>query len=301
MEAEQKEKKQKRMYQGVIVVLLLIIIVLTWQLITVKSSVNTVIVEKDQAVTQSEELKSELDELLAEHEMIKEEYGMLSDQLTSKDSLIMAQAMEIEKLINSQADYGRIKKQLKILRDITQGYVAQIDSLYEINQELESQNVAIRKDLTEEQKRTVDLTKDKEDLQGKISTAAVLRAYNVNVKTLSVKGSGKESDTDRARRTDAIKVCFTLSENSLVPSGTKDIYLRIARPDNLILTQGSYSFIYQGERVQFSEKLSVQYNQKSQQVCITYKRGDVELQPGTYHINLFSDDNMIGEGSFTLK
>jgi hypothetical protein len=298
MENKPFDKKQKRMYQVIILLLLLVIIALTWSLLARQSKI---IVEKEVAISQKYELENELNELMAEHERIKEEYGFLSDQLTEKDSMIIAQAKEIEQLINSQADYRKIKRQLDYLRGITQGYVSQIDSLYKINQELVDENIEIKRNLVDEKQRTFDLSQSKEELEGKISTAAILRAYNVNVKTLSMKGTGKESDTDRARRTDAIRVCFTLSENTLIPSGTKDIYLRISRPDNLILTQGSFSFIYQGERIQFSEKINVQYNQKAQNVCMTYKRGDIELMSGNYHVNLFADDQMIGEASFSLR
>jgi len=301
METTQTDKRQKKIYMGIIIFLLLLIIVLIWQLISIKTGVGTIITEKEVAEQQSIELRSELDELIAEHEKIKEEYGFLADQLTSKDSLIMAQVQEIEALINSQADYRRIKRQLDYLRGITQGYVSQIDSLYRINQELVDENIVIRRDLESQQQKTFDLSRDKEDLEEKITSAAFLRAYNINVKTLSLRGSGKESETDKARRTDAIRTCFTLSENALVPSGTKDVYIRIARPDNLILTQGSYSFIYRGDRIQFSEKATIQYNKKSQSVCITYFCGDVELMKGDYNINIFVDDHMIGEGSFTLR
>ena len=75
------------------------------------------------------ELQSELNELLAEHERIKEQYGELSEQLSEKDSIIMAGAAEIEKLINSQADYNRIKKQLARLQNISQEYVQEMDDL----------------------------------------------------------------------------------------------------------------------------------------------------------------------------
>jgi cell division protein FtsB len=301
METTQMDKRQKRVYQGIILFLLLLIIVLVWKLVTIKTGVDTIIIEKDKAVAQTTELQSELDALMAEHARIKEEYGMLTDQLSERDSLIMAQAQEIEMLINSQADYRRVKRQLDYLRSITQGYVSQIDSLYEINQLLVEENQVIRQDLLTEQQRSFDLTQDKENLEGQITSEAYLRAYAVNAKTLSVKTNGKEAETDKARRTDVIRVCFTLGENSLVPAGTKDVYVRIARPDNLILTQGSYSFLYQGERIQFTEKTSVQYNKKSQSVCVSYRRGDVELLPGVYHVNVFADDRMIGECSFKLN
>lgn len=300
MEQIQLEKLKKK-YNTIIAILSVIIVVLAVLLIMVKSNVNTIVVEKETAVEQRDELKFELEELLAEHELIKSEYGQLTDQLTEKDSMIIAQAKEIEKLINSQADHRRIKRQLDYLRGITQGYVNQIDSLYTVNQQLTEEIVTTRKSLDSEKQRTFELSQQKTGLEEKITSAAVLRAYNISVKALNLRSSGKESETDRARRADAIKICFTLSENSLIPAGTKDIYVRIARPDNYILTQGGYSFIYQGNRIQYSEKGNVNYNQKSQNVCVTYNRGEVELKAGKYGVSIFADDNEIGSTSFELK
>ncbi len=302
MTTTDKYKKEKRIYWGIILFLFLLIIVLVWQFITLKTGVDVIIAEKEKTISRNYELKTELEELMAEHEKIKQEYGELSSLLEDKDSLIIAQAEEIEALILAQADHRRIKRQLDRLRSITQGYLTQIDSLYQINQELIAENIEIKQTLKIEKGRVFELSKAQEELKEQITTAAVLRAYNVNAVPLSISGQrDKETETDRARRTDAIRICFTLGENTLIPIGTKDIYIRIARPDNLILTQGSYSFIYQGDRIHFSEKAVVKYNQKAQNVCITYRRGDVELMSGSYHINLFADDNMIGEAAFVLR
>jgi peptidoglycan hydrolase CwlO-like protein len=95
-----------------------------------KPTMNKVYTEVE---TKNVELQSELDALLAEHERIKEQYGELSEQLSEKDSIIMAGAAEIEKLINSQADYNRIKKQLARLQNISQEYVKEMDKLYQEN------------------------------------------------------------------------------------------------------------------------------------------------------------------------
>ena len=85
---------------------------------------------------QKENLQAELDALMAEHEQIKSEYGELSELLSEKDSTIMANAAEIQKLIASQADYNKIKRQLQRLQNIAQEYVTEIDKLYTENKEL---------------------------------------------------------------------------------------------------------------------------------------------------------------------
>lgn len=298
---DSQQKKRNNTYKIIIGIQLAIIVVLAILLFTTKSGVDTIVLEKEKTVQMNEQLQTELDSLLAEHDKIKQEYGYLSDQLTAKDSMIMAQAKEIEQLINSQADYRRIKKKLDALRQITQGYVNQIDSLYRVNQQLTDENIKIKGELDNANKVTSDLTKEKDELSNQINNAAYLKGYNVSATGYNLKSGSKESATDRARKIELIRICLTIGENPLVKSGQKDVYVRIARPDNLILTQGSYSFIYQGQRIQYSAKTVINYNQKSQSVCIDYTRGDVELPAGKYHIAVFADDHELGQTSITLR
>ncbi|PKP03820.1 MAG: hypothetical protein CVU11_06815 [Bacteroidetes bacterium HGW-Bacteroidetes-6] len=298
---ESQQKKKNRTYLWIIGIQLAIIAVLAVLLITTKSSVDTVVLEKEKTMQMNEELQTELDSLIQEHDRIKQEYGYLSDQLTGKDSMIMAQAKEIEQLINSQADYRRIKKKLDALRQITQGYVNQIDSLYRVNQQLTDENVKIKGELNDANQKTFDLNKEKDDLSNKINDAAYLKGYNISATGYNVKSGTKEAATDRAKKVDVVRVCLTVGENPLVSAGQKDVYVRIARPDNLILTQGSYSFIYQGQRIQYSAKTVISYNQKASSVCIDYTRGEVDLPVGKYNVAVFSDDHELGQTSFTLR
>lgn len=294
-------QKQIKAYRIVIGILLVVIIILLVQVFRVQKNVTVIIEEKQLLSDEKEELQRELNELLLEHERIKQEYEEFAAQLSEKDSIILAQAREIEKLIQSQADYRRIRRQLDYLRSITQNYVKQIDSLYQINQKLVEENQEMRRTLDQERQRSFQLEQQTRSLEEKISSEAFLRAYNAKVTTYTLRGSSREAETDKARRVDIIRVCFTLSENNLVEPGPKDIYIRIARPDNYILTQGSYQFIYQGNRIHYTEKTTVNYENRAKTVCIDYKRGEAELPPGPYHVNIFADDRMIGECAFDLR
>jgi septal ring factor EnvC (AmiA/AmiB activator) len=172
--AENKPNTKK--YKIIISILSIVIVVLAWQLIVSKTKVNTYTVEKEKAVSQNNQLQHELDSLLKEHDRIKSEYGSLSAKLSEKDSIIVAKADEIQKLIASQADYGRIKRKLDYLRGITQGYVTQIDSLYRVNKTLKDENIKIKEDYTKETAKTTELTKDKEKLTEKVNLASLLKA-----------------------------------------------------------------------------------------------------------------------------
>ena len=297
-----ENKSKDKLYKIIIAVLILIILFMGWRMIVIKSSVDTIIIDKETAMKQNIELENELNELMAEHERIKEEFSTLSGQLSEKDSLIQSYAEEIESLIASQADYRRIKRKLDYLRGITQGYVNQVDSLYRVNAQLKDENREIKGLYESEQDRSKLLSEEKEDLSNKVSQGAILRAYGINVNTFRVRNNGNESETDKAKRTDRVKICFTISENPLVEAGTKDVFIRIARPDGLILTQGSYTFIYQGKRIQYTAKQSINYTNKSQKLCVNWDTGEEQdLPEGTYYVSIFTDDQMIGEGSFSLR
>jgi hypothetical protein len=297
-----EKNKKDRLYKIIIAVLLVIILFMGWRMIVIKSNVDTIIIDKEQAMQQNIELENEFDVLMAEHERIKDEYSTLTGQLTEKDSLIQAYAEEIETLIASQADYGRIKRKLDYLRDITQGYVNQVDSLYRVNAQLKGENEEIRGLYEDEQDRANNLSDENENLENKVNQGAILRAYGISATTYKVKSNGKETITDKARRTDRINVCFTISENPLVDAGTKDIYIRIARPNGLIFTKGTDSFIYQGKRIQYTVKKTISYQQKAMKLCISWDTGaEQDLPVGVYYITVFADDQSIGEGSFSLN
>jgi hypothetical protein len=299
-----EQKPQGKLYKIIIIIMGVIIAVLVWQLIVTKTRVNTFTVEKETAQTQNKELQHELDSLLVEHEKIKSEYGTLSAQLTEKDSIILAKADEIQTLIASQADYYKIKKKLDYLRGITQGYISQIDSLYTVNKELKDKNVEITDKFEKEQVKTTELTKDKEQLTEKVSLASTLKAYNIKgVPVKSKSGGKKEEVVDKAKKADRIKVSFTLSENLIAPSGSKNIFVRIARPDDRIMTvadDDAHSFEYNGQNIQYSLKESIDYQNKAVDLILYWDKIE-DFTEGTYVVSVFTDGYLIGESQFVLK
>ena len=252
------------------------------------------------------ELQSELDSLLAEHNRIKEQYGELSDQLSEKDSIIMANAAEIEKMINSQADYKRIKKQLARLQNISQEYVKEMDKLYQENKALKEENQQVRADLEQEREVTRTMQKSNEDLTQKISNAATFKAYNLKSGGYLVRNKGSEEPTEKANKVKRIKTTLMLGENSLIEPGPVNIYCRIAIPETgKVLTMGSgdtYSFVHNGQRLQYSCKTVVNYNNKAENITMDWDlMSDDKAIKGQYSVQLYTDDQFLGECYFTLK
>ncbi len=285
-----------------IVILIAALALLAWLYLSTRSRLGNLLEEKE---VQRTELQRELDSLITEHNNIKIEYAAFSDSLSAKDSIIQANALEIRKLLDTQYEFYKVKKKLDRLRVISQGYLKQIDSLYTVNRELKEENEQIRSSYQKEQQKTSTLMKDKEVLTEKVNSAAVLRAYKIT--GMAVRGSGdKERVTDKAKRAEKIKVCFTLGENPLLSAGAKNIYIRISRPDKLILTRGKgddYSFSYKGEILQYTMRETVNYQNQAIDLCTYWiNRSTKESLPeGMYVVSVYADDFEIGQTSFELK
>jgi ElaB/YqjD/DUF883 family membrane-anchored ribosome-binding protein len=259
------------------------------------------------AVVENGYLQSELDSLLNEHERIKQEYGSLSEQLTEKESVILANAEEIRKLIAGQADYRKIKRQLERLQNIAKEYVEEIDQLYTENHQLKEESKEVKKQLTESKKEIEEIKKDKEELDQTITSAAVHQAYNIHSRAIYFKNRSKEEViTEKANRVDQLKTTFILGANSLIPAGPVTVYCRIAVPGTgRILTPGAgdaFAFDFKGERLQFSSKKTVNFNNNAETVTITWDlvEGDKAVK-GKYSVQLYTENQLLGETSFELK
>jgi len=252
------------------------------------------------------ELQGELDSLLAKHEQIKLAYGDLADSLVLKDSLIIANAKEIKNLLNYKWEYRKVQKKLDRLRVVAQTYVVQMDSLYTVNEKLVAENLNIKRRYNSAQRKNIVLEKEKEQLAVKIVEASALEAYNITASAIYVKRSGTEVVTDKARRVNKIKVCFTLSKNVILLPGLKDIYVRIARPDNKILSPGiaeDFVFDYNGETIQYSIYEQANYDNEKIDLCLVWEKKykEIEMLEGNYEVIVFADGQEIGTANFVLR
>jgi hypothetical protein len=301
--SEKAEKNSKSLvYIILLIVLMVILAVVSFLYFKTNTKYNELSVEKEQMRL---ELKSELDSLLVEHSRIKSEYGQLADSLVLKDSLILANATEITELLNYKWEYFQVKKKLDRLRDVAQVYVRQLDSLYTVNDELKEENVRIRENYRSEKVKNTELTEEKQNLEKKFTDAAILRANNIVATGIKERGS-KQIETDKASRTDQVRICFTIGQNTLVDFGKKTVYLRIARPDKVILMvdqTDEYSFLYQGQRLQYSIKQDFDYKGQPIDLCVFWKKveSDQSAMVGRYNVTLYYENEVIGESYFDLR
>lgn len=304
MNSENKKKvKQPIWLYAILGALVIALIVLLVRNSSMKSDLNELAAEKEM---QRADFQAEVDSLMKVHNELKESYGELSQELAEKDSIIQADAVEIKKLLDSQWDYYRIKKKVASLQAISQKYVRQMDSLYTVNRELVAENERIREEVRAERRENSNLNRQKEELASKVNQAATMKLYNYSAQAVRFRSGSKEADTDRANRAERIRIDFTLAANELIQPGTKVFYVRIADPTKAIISKGAgdeYAFEANGETLQFTEKVRVNYEGGETPVRAYYtKPSDREFRPGTYFIDVYEQGGkLIGQTSLELK
>ncbi len=295
-----KTRQNETIYRVAIVVLALAVAALGFFLITSRQTLNEVRTDRAITAALNLELQHELDSVLAEYHHAREEFDIV---LEEKDSIIQTNAREIQRLITRQEDYNRIRRQLNVLREITQAYVHEIDSLHTVARVLQAENVQMRHEIQQVRQRTTELVRDKEQLEGKVEVASTLRAYQLQADAIRLRGRDREEETDRARRAEQIRLCFTLAENPIATPGPVNVYMRIAGPDNAILRISDadmYSFVHGQDTLQYSVSSQLDYQNREKSVCLYWERL-AEFEPGLYNISLYTDEVKLGETAISLR
>ena len=303
MSSENKKSNQPIWLYAILGVLAIALVFLLVRNNSMKGDLEQLETEKEM---QRMDFQAEVDSLMKVHNELKESYGELSQELAEKDSIIQADAVEIKKLLDSQWDYYRIKKKVASLQNIAQKYVRQMDSLYTVNRELVAENERIREEYQAERRQNTNLTRQKEELANKVNQAATMKLYNYSAQAVRFKGGGKETGTDRADRAERIRIDFTVAANDLIEPGTKLFYVRIADPRRAIISKGKgdeYSFQANGETLQFTELIRVNYDGKETPVRAYYVKSDnYQMLPGTYFIDVYEQGGkLIGQTTIDLK
>ena len=155
---------------------------------------------------------------------------------------------------------------------------------------------------SEKEKQSV-LIKEKDELKSTIAKGSILSCFNISAKAVLYKRGGKkESETNKARKTEKIKVSFSLGENKIAKAGEKTIYVRIMTPDGKELAK-SYDdnclFNFNQSSGYFAGRETLNYA-NAELIGVTYCEGQGEYVPGNYIIEITCDGVVIGNTTLKL-
>ena len=248
----------------------------------------------------------EKEEMENEYSTFATQYDELQVQINN-DSLrekLESEKLKTQRLLeelrqvktSNAAEILRLKKELKTVRAVLRSYVMQIDSLDRLNKVLTQENTEVKNKYHAATAQINTLSAEKKKLNEKVTLAAQLDATNIVAQPLNKRGKTAKKVKDAKK----IAISFTIVKNISASTGNKTLYVRIAKPDNEILSNGNTTFAYENKELTYSIKKYIEYTGEEQSVTVYW---DIQeyLPAGTYQVYIFADGNMIGQGSFSMQ
>jgi FtsZ-binding cell division protein ZapB len=245
-------------------------------------------------------IETELSGMVMKYDTLKRNNSNLNIQFEGAQGKVKDLLSEIEQIKSTSfRQISKYRDEMSTLRKIMRDYVVQIDSLNQKNQRLMTENSNVKQEVTEVKTQNQALEQEKKKLEQTVTIAATLEA--INLRAAGINKKGKEQT--KASKTESIKVDFTLGKNLTAKRGAKNIYLRIQRPDQLLLTKSDKDlFKFEGLKIPFSAMREVEYEGMDLPVSIYWDNsGQPALIPGHYTIDLFADGNNIGTTGLEIR
>ena len=112
--------------------------------------------------------------------------------------------------------------------------------------------------------------------------------------------NSRENEVSRVKNAAILRVDFAITPNELAAPGNRKVYLCIKSPDGYLLTSESMpTFEYQGLNMGYSAVREVDYQNEDVEVSIYYHGSG--FTEGQYSIELYTDGNLIGSGSVSMR
>jgi Tfp pilus assembly protein PilN len=268
------------------------------------SQLNTEILDLEEQIF---ELNNDLEE--KDMDLAAKEKKIEDNKIQIKD--LLARLNEAKERDKTQTDLIRgYENRLKELEGLLENYQNQITFLKDQNLLLTGQvdSLQVTQIRLQEEYLSLKANNDEnlEELEQTVEKASVLRAADYQYFSVNKKGKIKEETDFRRRTLKDMRICFTIFENLVAKSGLRDVYLVLENPDgspNTNFGDGySGTFRTNGQEISYSAKALLDYNRRSQQVCIDYSPEiDQKFEKGTHKFRIYTDGRLIGQSDFEVK
>jgi len=237
--------------------------------------------------------------------LLSQDYDSLQ---TSNDTLNVQLKMEQEKINelldrmkvfrnNSYFEINKYKKELGTLKGVLRDYIVQIDSLNTRNQLLTAENVRVKKQIDWVKDRNTKLEESTETMKEVISKAATLSLVDLACSPINRKGK----EVKKISKTEKLVTNFTIQKNVTASTGAKAIFVRITRPDEVVLgNPENLLFDFENTKLSYSATREIDYEGEQLDVAVFWDN-DGSLIEGEYKVDVFAEGNHIGSAKFLMK
>lgn len=252
--------------------------------------------EKDLLNKELAALRKSFDEEILVNKNVSEELKIERDKVLKLMDELKKSGVEIQtlRIYRKQAQELKINmsqliSENKMLKTLNSGMKKRVDSTFaELNKtEIKSKALA-------EKVKT---------LSQSIERGSVVKPFNLTLIAINKRVSSKtkrEATTNRANKTNELKVCFSLPENKIAKKSSMDFYIQIMNSKNQVMGK-TESITFEGKELVYTFAKPIKYENENLDVCDYL---DVSLMPfekGKYTVQLFNKGEFISKADLILN
>ena len=293
---ETKNNNGLKVLAGLLGVILIGTIIYTVSLYQDKEKTKKVLTQEKQLVVEDlNSLKSEYDKAILESNATNEEL------VSARDNI----AKYIDSVKNMKGDIAslsRYRRQVGVLKAEREQLLKQVDSLTRSNS-----MIAMQRDSTyvELEKQTVfndSLVVQNTQLADVVEKGSALNLVTMTVDAVRERNSGKLVSTQRAARTDKLKVCFTVANNTIAQAGDREFFVEVLDPQGNVMGESYSKTNENGASITYSKGTNFYYENSTLDVCDYVNKPTSDFQKGNYMVNVYDDKlKLLATSKFTLK
>ena len=225
----------------------------------------------------------------------------LSDSLTIEKEKIAAFKDSVQSLkkVNSST-LRRYRNQLAKLEATNERLLVEVDSLRLENLVLVEEKDSISSQLNIQTTYNDSLVVQNMELAEKVEIGGAINVENVNVTALKLRSNGKLTETNKAQKTDAIKVEFRLSENKIADPGDKEAYIVLTNPKGQVINAKGTFLLEDETEAKYTDHTIINYENADLDVVMLVERKGEKYEKGEYGIQVFVEGKKAAAYQFTL-
>lgn len=292
-EINNKQPSNQKIIIGILAILLVGLGIFSGALYSEKNENEQILTkEKQQVLADLNALTLQYDEVIADNKIVNDDLIDARERIDNLvDSLTNSQS-SVKNLIGYKNLYIKLKKEKELL--------------FEENERLRIENTSLTASLDStsiqlyETKLFSDALLDQnKTLTDVVKNASYLQVLGLDAVGVIERSSGKLIPTERARRSDKLKVCFMIAKNDLVESGDMELYVQVIDPKNNVLGLNN-ELVFNEDVLNYSLISSFNYENNNLDIC-EYISSDEKFETGNYTVNIFNKNTLLSSTSLTLK
>ena len=260
-----------------------------------KEAVKFLQSEKDQIIGNLTAMEEKYDVAIAENTSLSDSLSMEKEKIA-----VLKDSVQNLKKINSSV-LRRYRGQLATLEKTNTRLLDEVDSLKMANNSLTEEKDSINSQLTIQTNYNDTLVAQNMELARKVEIGGAINVENVQVTAMKMRSNGKYTETNKAQKTDAIKVAFRLIENEIAEPGDKEAYIVLKNPGGQVINAKGTFMMSEGNEAKYTDQTIVNYENADLDVVMLVERKGDKYESGVYPIEVFVEGKLVGSANLELN